>query len=246
MVEKPFVPTSQEADELIALAKERGRLICVYQNRRWDTDFLTVQNLIKEGTLGRIVEFETHFDRYRATRPESWKGELGMDHAGGVIYDLGTHLLDQAYILFGMPKSVMAVFKNDRADGHAEPDGMTLLLKYEDGKPLVTVKASVMIVETSQLRFWIRGTKGSYEKYCIDVQEEKLKAGMKPTDEGFGKEDRENWAKLTTLEGETPVVRELEGVQLQTYMQIYAELAKALEGAGRRLSLSRRSRRGMF
>ncbi len=110
MVEKPFVPTAAEAQTLIDISKKTGKLICVYQNRRWDSDFLTARKLIADGTLGRVVEFETHFDRWKPVRPETWKGTLTMAQAGGVIYDLGTHLLDQAYVLFGTPKTVTAIF----------------------------------------------------------------------------------------------------------------------------------------
>jgi predicted dehydrogenase len=161
IVEKPFVPTAQEADALIAIASAHQKLICVYQNRRWDSDFLTFRKLHAEGTLGRIVEYETHFDRYKPDRPDSWKGQLGMENAGGVIYDLGSHLLDQAYVVFGLPKAVTGIFQNQRADGSAEPDSITVLLHYGAEGPLVTAKAGVISIESEQLRFWIRGTKGS-------------------------------------------------------------------------------------
>ncbi|KAJ4302027.1 hypothetical protein N0V88_002160 [Collariella sp. IMI 366227] len=105
LVEKPFVPTSAEADALASLAREKGLVLCVYQNRRWDSDFLTVQRLIGDGTLGRVVEFETHFDRLRIQAPSgSWKASMGMKEGGGVLFDLGTHLIDQAFVLFGMPR----------------------------------------------------------------------------------------------------------------------------------------------
>lgn len=114
LAEKPFVPTSAEAEELVRLAKEKGKLLCVYQNRRWDADFLTVQHLLQEGKLGRIYEFETHFDRYRPDGPRSWKSTLTMADGNGAIYDLGTHLLDQVYVLFGKPTAACQYYSSPR------------------------------------------------------------------------------------------------------------------------------------
>lgn len=89
-----------------------------------------MKKLIKEDTIGRVVEFNTHFDRYKPTKATNWKGNLGMDQAGGVVYDLGTHLLDQVYVLFGMPKTVTGFFETQRNDGDAEPDSITVVLAY--------------------------------------------------------------------------------------------------------------------
>ncbi|KAH7360706.1 hypothetical protein BKA65DRAFT_449293 [Rhexocercosporidium sp. MPI-PUGE-AT-0058] len=233
IVEKPFVPTSAEAGELITLSKETGKLICVYQNRRWDSDFLTVRKLISEGTIGRVVEFETHFDRYKPVKPETWKGTLGMENAGGVVYDLGTHLIDQAYVLFGMPETVTGIFENQRDDGGEEPDSITVLLGYGKGKPLVTAKAGVMCVETEQLRYWVRGTKGSFKKFHLDVQEDQLKAGMKPGDEGFGIEGDERAGTLVVLGEEgKPKGSVLRNVVPETYGALYEGFARAVAGGG--------------
>ena len=232
IVEKPFVPTSQEAQDLVELSAKTGKLICVYQNRRWDTDFLTVKKLLDEGRIGRCVEFNTHFDRYKPARPETWKGTLGMEHAGGVIYDLGTHLIDQVYVLFGMPASVTGIFANQRNDGGEEPDSVTVLLQYGNGGPLVTVKAGVMSIETKQLRYWIRGTKGSFEKFHLDVQEDQLKAGKKPGDEGFGVEGKESSGTLVTLEDGKPKESTLGNIEPLTYAALYSGFAKAIQGGG--------------
>jgi len=232
MVEKPFVPTSAEAQQLIDISSKTGKLICVYQNRRWDTDFLTVRKLMSDGKLGRVVEFETHFDRYKAVRPETWKGTLGMDQAGGVIYDLGTHLIDQAFVLFGVPKSVTANFANQRNDGEAEPDSFTVLLNYGVGGPLVTAKAGVISIETEQLRYWVRGTEGTFKKFHLDVQEDQLKAGQKPGDKGFGIESEDHSGKLVMLEGETPKQSVFKNVEPETYGKLYEGFSKAIEGGG--------------
>jgi predicted dehydrogenase len=232
IVEKPFVPTSVEAQALVDISSKTGKLICVYQNRRWDSDFLTVRDLIKRGTIGKIVEFETHFDRYKAIRPDSWKGTLSMDHAGGVIYDLGTHLIDQAYVLFGQPKTVTALFVNQRDDGEAEPDSFTVLLGYGAGGPLVTAKAGVVCVESQQLRYWVRGAKGSFLKYHLDVQESQLKVGKKPGDDGFGVEDESMSGKITVLKDGKPTSSTLPNIKPLTYACLYSGFAKAIEGGG--------------
>ena len=230
LVEKPFVPTATEAQRLIDISQQSRKLLCVYQNRRWDTDFLTFRKLQRDGTLGRLVEFETHFDRYRADRPETWKGKLEMDNAGGVVYDLGTHLIDQVAVAFGMPQEVTGIFANQRGD-EGEPDSMTALLRYTEGNEkglLATVKAAVISPETSQLRYWVRGTKGSFRKYHLDVQEDQLKVGMKPGDEGYGIESDDMSGRLVVMDDDTPKENILRNVQPETYAALYQQLVEAV------------------
>ncbi|KAK4169043.1 hypothetical protein QBC43DRAFT_84555 [Cladorrhinum sp. PSN259] len=238
LVEKPFVPSSKEADELTALARQQKRVLCVYQNRRWDADFLTVQSLLHEGTLGRIVEFETHFDRLRLTKPAgTWKSALRITNGGGVLYDLGSHLLDQVFVLFGMPTGVTGKFVNQRegrivnGDGteDQEPDSVTAVLSYRDTGLLVYVRAGVASVETKQPRFWIRGTKASYHKSGLDPQEDWLRAGGKATDAGFGKEGEERYGKLCVLTEEGKVEDQVcPTVEPETYIKFYELFAKSL------------------
>jgi predicted dehydrogenase len=228
LVEKPFVPSSAAADSLAALARQHDRLICVYQNRRWDSDFLTFQQLQTQGTLGRIVEFETRFDRHKPARPETWKGTLSMEQGGGVLYDLGTHLIDQAVLAFDMPRKVMAVFVNQRQDGAEEPDAITALLLY-DGGLLVTVKAGVVSIDVERLRFWVRGTKGSWRKGGFDSQEDQLKVGLKPGDEGFGVETEGREGTLITLEGDKVVKKLTRNTTPETYRMLYSRFAEAVE-----------------
>ena len=165
IVEKPFTPSSKEAIELIAIAKQHERLLTVYQNRRWDSDFLTLSNLLKEGTLGRVVEFETHFDRHRPDAPDpasTWKAKLLP--GGGAAYDLGTHLIDQAVVAFGLPDKITGFVGSQREQNPGDvEDSCTVLLHYKSGL-LVTVKAAVVSPEEKQLRYWVRGDKGSYKK----------------------------------------------------------------------------------
>lgn len=231
LVEKPFVPTAAQADALIALAREHNRLICVYQNRRWDADFLTVRSLIESGTLGRVVELDTHFDRFRPTKAESWKTNLSMDHGGGVLYDLGSHLIDQAYVLFGLPRAVYGRLVNQR-EGRLDvenPDSLHATLSYADGN-VVTVRAGVMSVEDPQPRFWVRGTRGSYRKTGLDPQENQLKGGVAPGDAGFGVEEPLAPGRLVVARDDGAFeVREHETVKPETYTRLFEGFARALE-----------------
>ena len=235
LVEKPFVPTSAAAEELVALARSRGRVLCVYQNRRWDADFLTVRHLLADGTLGRVVEFETHFDRFRAGRPTNWKASLSMAKGGGVIYDLGTHLIDQAFVLFGLPSSVSGKFVNQRdgriVDGVGEePDSLTATLSYAETGTLVHVRIGVMSVETKQVRFWVRGTKGSYHKAGLDPQEDQLKGGMKASAADFGYEEASRAGRLCVAREDGSVEeRACPTVEPATYLKFYELFAKAVE-----------------
>ncbi|KAI1499546.1 hypothetical protein F5X99DRAFT_389203 [Biscogniauxia marginata] len=244
LVEKPFVPSAAEAEALAALARDRGgRLrLCAYQNRRWDADFLTVRSLLAPGgpLEGRVVEFETHFDRYRAERPASWKGRLGMAEGGSALYDLGSHLVDQVYALFGMPRGVFAKLVSQRdgallfepgAPPGLEPDSVSLQLFYPAGL-IAHVRIGVLSAEARQPRFWVRGTRGSYRKDGLDPQEPQLRSGMATSDPAFGRESAEWAGKLTTLGADGKFVEQsYPNVEPpQTYGKIYELFAKALTG----------------
>ena len=193
MVEKPFTPTSHEANELIALAKTHQRLLTVYQSpslppslpppppktkpppqltnptspppdRRYDSDFQTLLALLRSSALGRITEFETHFDRHRPTLPANgggWKTKAAP--GAGAVYDLGVHLIDQVVVALGMPGRVTGFLGRQREgeEGGSE-DSCTVLMHYEG--MMATVKAAVVSCEERQLRFWVRGVEGSYKK----------------------------------------------------------------------------------
>lgn len=227
IVEKPFTVTSGEAEELIAVAKTHNRLLSVYQNRRWDSDFLTLSKCIKNDSLGRVVEFETHFDRHRPETPaDSWKLE---QPAGAVIYDLGTHLMDQVVHLYGLPKRITGFLGTQREHNPAGfIDSCTVLLHY-DGM-LATVKAGVVSPEVNQLRYWVRGAKGSFKKYHLDCQEDQLKAGKKPGDDGFGQEPRERYGVLNTVKDGKITSEVVPTVEPATYAEYYRKFARALGG----------------
>lgn len=135
------------------------------KDRRWDADFLTLSQLIDQNVLGRIVEFETHFDRHR---PEASSGgwKTMLLPGGGVVYDLGTHLIDQVVVKFGLPKRITGFIGTQRENNTTGyEDSCTILLHYDS--MLATVKAAVVSPEVDQLRFWVRGEKGSYKKVSM-------------------------------------------------------------------------------
>lgn len=193
LVEKPFTATVEEAEELIDLSKKQGKVLSVFQNRRFDSDFMTVQKVIEGGFLGKILNFEIHFNRYKPVlNPKKWKEIIAT--ANGIIYDLGSHIIDQAISLFGVPQNVWGQTFTQREHSEID-DAFDIRLDYGDLK--VTLKASLLVREDSP-RYIIHGTKGSYVKYGIDVQEDHLKAGMLPQDADFGIEPTTNSGILNT------------------------------------------------
>ena len=226
LVEKPFVPTSAEARKLADISKETGKLLCVFQNRRWDVDFLTVRKLLDEKKLGdRVVEFETHFDRYRPQAPSgTWKASLSPEKGGGPLYDLGTHLLDQVYVLFGMPGAVYAKMPSQRRDG--VEDSLTALLSYESGL-LVHVRVGVLSAEKRQLRFWVRGSGGSFKKFGMDPQENHLRTGGSNTDSNFGIEPEPG--TVAVAGGDGSIKEEEFTVEPEGYGSLLEGFAKAIK-----------------
>ncbi|MDX6190599.1 Gfo/Idh/MocA family oxidoreductase [Flavobacterium sp. Fl-318] len=183
VVEKAFTTTVAEAEELAGIAKEKGLKLAVFQNRRWDSDFKTVQKIINEGVLGELVEAEFHFDRYNPLLSAKAHKETANDGAG-ILKDLGPHLIDQAVALFGSPKAVFADIRTTR-EGSVVDDWIDLLLIYADLR--VRLKAGFFVKEANPA-YTIHGKKGSFLKPRGDVQEDDLKAGKKPNLELWGTE----------------------------------------------------------
>lgn len=196
VVEKPFTLKSKDADDLISLSKQQGVLLTVFQNRRWDGDFLSVQELIRSGKLGRLVDFESHFDRYRTEIQESWKDR---STGTGTLYNLGSHLVDQALQLFGMPEHLYCESRMLR-DGALTDDSFDLFLHYPDFK--CQLRSSYLVREPGP-RFILHGTSGSYIKWGIDPQEEALKQGLTPGSEAWGAENKADWGTIHALDGDT-------------------------------------------
>jgi scyllo-inositol 2-dehydrogenase (NADP+) len=224
LLEKPMTSTAEEARELIALAKSKGLVMCVFQNRRFDGDFMTVKQVIESGVLGDILTYEAHFDRFKPVlNPKPWKEAVAP--GSGVLYDLGSHLIDQAIYLFGKPESVEGEVFTERAGSEID-DAFDVRMHYKNLR--VTLRSSLMIKEQGP-KYVVNGTKGSFIKYGLDVQEDQLKLNMMPDQEGFGKESStldghlraeigglEYYGRIETLAGE--------------WMKLYDNLAFAISG----------------
>lgn len=178
VIDKPFAATSEEAAELGALATKKGVRVIPFHNRRWDGDFLTVRKLLKDSSVGRLVTFESHFDRFRPIpRENTWK-EAG-NKANGMLFDLGPHLVDQCLALFGPPETIAASVRADRDHTEIE-DAFDITLSYTIGgkRLLAHCRASYLACDNAP-RFLLHGTRGSFRKYGLDPQEPRLVAGAK-------------------------------------------------------------------
>ena len=224
VVEKPFVFRVEEGEELIRLAAEKSLLLCVYQNRRWDGDFLTIQKIIQSGVLGQVVEFSSAYQRYRNyIQKDTWK-EVA-DSRVGITYNLGSHMVDQAVVLFGMPEAVYADIDMLRADTQVD-DYYHIQLIYPK-KLKVSLRASYLVMEETP-RYYVHGTEGSFVKYGIDPQEECLKTGaMSPLDSAWGKEEGANWGTLHTTLYNMRYRGKVETLQ-GNYVQFYHEIVSAI------------------
>src|SRR2546427_3194608 len=196
VVDKPFTPTLTEAKELVQVAKQQRRIVTVYQDRRYTGDFATVQQVVGEGALGRVVTFESHFDRFRRElKPNAWREQV---HPGsGVWFDIGPHLFDQALLLFGVPDAIVADIRIER-DGAVVDDAFDVTLYYP--RTRATLRGSMMA--TSVGPTWIvHGTKGSFIKYGMDPQEAALKEGRTPDEPDWDTEPESMYGRLMTPDG---------------------------------------------
>lgn len=193
VIEKPFTMNIEEAAQLIQLAKKQECMLSVFQNRRWDGDYMTVKQVIYEKVLGRLVSFESHFDRYRNfIQSDTWKEER---NAGAeILYNLGAHMIDQVYELFGMPHSVSADIGIQRTNGKVD-DFYNVVLRYDDIH--ASLKSSYLVREEGP-RYIVHGTEGSFLKWGIDPQEEDLKSGRYPDESDWGTEPKKFWGKINT------------------------------------------------
>ena len=194
VVDKPFTITTDDADDIIKTAKQQNKILSVHHNRRYDSDFKTIKKILDANLLGRLVEFESHYDRFRNfLKPGAWREK---DEPGaGILYDLGSHLIDQPLVLFGFPNAITADIRVQR-EGTKATDNFELILYYPNLK--VTLKAG-MLVSQSLPRYILLGDKGSFVKYGLDVQEAALKAGLTPhTKSDWGIEPETVWGNLYT------------------------------------------------
>ena len=237
--DKPFTITTQQARELETLAADKGLVLSVFHDRRWDGDFLTLKQLIADGTLGPVNYYESHFDRYRPTVRPRWRE--GADEGAGLWYDLGPHLLDQALVLFGPPETVQASIQTQREGGLSD-DYAHVVLGYGAASGnratalQVTLHASLLASGGSS-RFLVHGNKASWLKRGLDQQEAQLLRGMKPGDPGWGIDPEDgllfNGAASnvpgTAATGSAP---EKVSNQLGCYEKYYAGVRDAIRGSG--------------
>lgn len=192
VVDKPMAVTPAEAADLIALAKKQNVLLIPFHNRRWDSDFLTVQKLLDEGSLGRLVFFESRFDRWRPAPLTERLWKENADTGGGTLLDLGPHLVDQALVLFGNPEAVSADVLREK-DGPGVNDAITIRLRYPG--LMVTLGANSLSLPAGP-RFHLRGTGGGYLKYGVDPQEAALNKITRIDDLSWGEEPSASWGLL--------------------------------------------------
>ncbi len=223
VVDKPMGVTSAQIAQLINLAKAQGVLLSPFHNRRWDNEFQTIQKLLLEGSLGCLVHFESTIDRWRTTNRVAWKDDSAL--GGGLLLDLGTHLADQAIVLFGKPEAVSAELVRER-DGEGSEDSFTVRLRYPG--LWVTLSANYLS-SLERPRFHLRGTKGNFVKIAPDPQEAALGKVTRIADPAWGQETAANWGTLAVDVDGGIVTRPVESVP-GDYRHYYAGVRDALLG----------------
>ncbi|WP_112269005.1 Gfo/Idh/MocA family protein [Lentzea terrae] len=194
VVDKPFAGSAAEARALASIASSRNLMLVPFHNRRWDGDFLTVQKLLSSNSLGAVHRFESRFERYRPEIKSSWKESGDPADLGSILFDLGTHLVDQSVALFGRPKSVHAEITTVRPGAKADDD-VFLSLSHENG---VRSHLWMSALAADQgPRFRVLGHDAAYVKHGMDPQEERLKAGEAPAGPGWGEEPESAWGTLS-------------------------------------------------
>lgn len=225
VVDKPFVSTSVQGQGLIAQASEAGVQLTVFQNRRWDADFLTLQKLLREGALGEVRTFESRFEWWRPEGFGNWRDTAVLSEGGGILHDLGAHLIDQAIQLFGPVEETYGETANHSAHADAADTEAFVSLLHESG-----VRSRLwMNGMAAQVgpRFHVLGSEAGYTKWGLDSQEPDLAAGMSPLDPSYGVEPQDAWGVLG-IDGATKPVQAETGA----YPRFYTTLTATLRGEG--------------
>lgn len=223
VVDKPLTPSASQAEALIALAEAGERLLVPFHNRRWDSDFLAVRALVESGRLGEIALFEAHWDRFRPDLAQAWKE--APDAGAGQLLDLGSHMIDQMLVLFGMPDAVDADLARQRSGSQVD-DYFALTFHYGDRR---AVLASSRLIAAPRPRFGLHGHGGSFVKYGLDPQEAALRGGGSVHDPAHGLEDPALHGRLTLPDGTVETLASARG----DYRQFYAGVIAAIrDGAG--------------
>ncbi|MEV8393947.1 MULTISPECIES: Gfo/Idh/MocA family oxidoreductase [unclassified Streptomyces] len=226
VVDKPVAGSAAEARELAALAEERGLLLSVFQNRRWDNDFLTLTRLVAAGELGDIQRFESRFERWRPQLKGGWRESGAAEEIGGLLYDLGSHVVDQALVLFGPAVRVYAEADARRPGSETDDDTFIAITHANGVRSHLYASAT-----TAQLgpRFRVLGSTAGYVKYGLDPQEADLREGRRPgKGTGWGVEPESLWGRIGA--GESPLTGGGHPVETEPgdYPAYYAGIATAL------------------
>ncbi len=223
VVDKPLALSSEEGERLAAGARQHGVVASVFHNRRWDGDFLTLRRLASDGALGELLRLESRFERWRPEVDAGKWRETSQDEGGGVLFDLGPHLIDQAVELLGPARSVYAEVRELRP-GASVDDDVLLVLEHESGARS-QLWASMMAAQAGP-RFRALGRESAYVKWGLDVQEAALREGARPGDPGFGEEPPDAWGKLGTDDDTRPVETER-----GRYVEFYERMEQAIRAA---------------
>jgi predicted dehydrogenase len=225
VIDKPLAATAADGRRLAAAAAASGLLLSVFQNRRWDADVRTVRRLIDDGRLGAVHRFESRYERWvPAADTSAWRERGAPEEAGGLLFDLGSHLVDQAMQLFGKPTRVYAEV-DLRREGVEVDDDVFVALEHPGG--VRSHLWTTVLAASAGPRFRVLGDRGTFEKHGMDVQEPALAAGGMPGDRAWGREPEAQWGRLTTPDG-SEVVESLPGA----YETYYAGIAHALRTGG--------------
>lgn len=220
VIDKPLALTTLEADGLIDAAARHGCKLAVFQNRRWDSDFLTIERLMSQNLLGTLSGFEARWDRFRPIVANRWREQ--PQYGGGLLYDLGAHLIDQALCLFGMPDWLQADVFAQREAAVAD-DGFEI--RMAKGSVRITLGAGSLVADNA-LRYRVHGLKASFRKSGLDVQERQLRAGMLPDDAAFGLEPAEQWGQLVQAEtGRSETV----AAECGRWREFYTSMRRSIE-----------------
>jgi predicted dehydrogenase len=228
VVDKPCAVTLAQAEDLLYIAQQQARVLTVFQNRRWDADFLSLRQVLDSGVLGRIVHFESHFDRYRPLVPDRWR-EQNLP-GSGLWFDLGAHLVDQCVQLFGAPEDIFLDVACQR-DGAQVNDYFHAQLRYPTRHPglRVLLHGSALVPAVGP-RFVVHGTLGSWVKYGLDVQEDALKAGGRPVWGATQHWGVDPLAATLTIPGANGVIETQVATLQGNYLGYYAQLCAHLQG----------------
>src|SRR3984893_12670288 len=225
VVDKPFTTTLKEAAALVELARKWERLITFYQTRRYDGDFQAIRQIVSDGTLGRIVRFETNYDRFRPDlKPGAWRERVGP--GSGILFDLAPHLIDHALVLFGLPEAVTADVRVERAAAVVD-DAFDVMLHYPCA--MRAVLRSTMLAASQRPRFVLLSTRGAFFKQTFDPTEINLRNGNIPEIGAWGAEPEEDWGVLTIMEKGAAVQRRVPSVNCD-YRDYYTNVRDALLG----------------